>query len=66
MRTIRENDIVSVYFTSIQYALVKRGIVHHVPCNVGDSWHIEDLNTGDIIYISEGCTVIKKKEDNVE
>ena len=59
MNQIRESDIVCVNFNNVQYTLCKRAKVLHIPCNTGDSWQFEDLDTGSIHYVSEGCTVTK-------
>ena len=60
MNDIRENDIVTVNFHNVQMTLCKQAKVLHIPCATGDSWHLEDLDTGIVFYISEGCTVSKK------
>ena len=62
MKEIQENDIVYVNFNGIQMTLCSRAKVLHVPCATGDSWHLQDLDTGSIHYISEGCTVTKEGE----
>ena len=59
---IKENDRVLVNFNNVQYTLCRKAKVLHVPCATGDSWQFEDLNTGDIHYVSEGCTVSKLAE----
>jgi len=38
--------------------------VLHLPTATGDSWIFKDITNGDIHYISEGCTVTKKNNDN--
>ena len=60
---IREGDKVAVNFNNGQYTLTSNGIVRYMPRATGDSWIIEDAKTGDIHYISEGCTITKKKEN---
>jgi hypothetical protein len=57
---IIEGDIVLVNFHNIGWTLSGRAKVLNVPRATGESWHIKDLETGDIHYISEGCTVTKK------
>jgi len=59
MNEIQENDVVRVNFNNIRLTLCKKAKVLHTPCATGDSWHFEDLDTGDIHYVSEGCTVTK-------
>lgn len=52
-------DIVVVNFNNAQTTLCHRGKVLSYPCMTGDSWVIEDCVSGDIHYISEGCTLTK-------
>ncbi len=37
-------------------------ILHHVPCNTGESWVFEDFK-GFIYYVTEGITVSGKPEE---
>lgn len=60
---ITENDIVSVNFHVSRWTICHRAKVLHVPCAIGDSWHFEDLDTGDIHYVSEGCTITKRRSN---
>ena len=61
---IQVNDIVCVNFNNSCYTLCSRATVLHMPCQVGDSWGFKDEATGQIHYVSEGCTVtlLKKGE----
>lgn len=55
--TIERGDIVSVTFNNSQYGLSARAKVLYTPCATGDSWRFKDIATGDIHYVSEGCTI---------
>ncbi len=57
--TIKKYDIVTVNFNNVQYTLCKTARVLHIPSATGDSWQFKDLATGDIHYVSEGCTITK-------
>ena len=63
MNEIQENDIVCINFNNAKYTLCHHAKVLHVPCATGDSWHFQDLDSGDIHYVNEGCTVTKRKCD---
>ena len=54
---IESGDVVRVNFNNAQITLCKRAKVWAVPFSTGDSWQLEDLDTGEIHYISEGCTL---------
>ena len=54
---IEINDWVCVNFNNVCYTLCKRAIVLHMPFSTGDSWGFKDVETGQIHYVSEGCTV---------
>ena len=58
-KKILVGDIVAVNFNNAQLTLCHRGKVLSYPCATGDSWVIEDCVSGDIHYISEGCTLTK-------
>lgn len=58
---ISVGDTVSVSFHGGQCTISHRAKVLYMPCATGDSWRFEDLDTGDIHYVSEGCTVTKKE-----
>jgi len=64
MNEIKEGDIVSVNFHGSQFTLCTRGEVLYIPIATGDSWKIRDLATGNIHYISEGCTICKSTQEN--
>ena len=57
---IEKGDIVNVSFNNSQYTLCSSAIVNYIPTATGDSWVFEDNNTGDIHYVSEGCTITKR------
>ena len=56
---IESGDIVVVNFNNSQYTLSERAQVLYMPAYSGDSWVFKDLNTGNIHYVSEGCTISK-------
>ena len=56
-KRITEGDLVSVNFNGAQNTLYHRAFVKHIPCATGDSWIFEEDVTGNIAYVSEGCTV---------
>lgn len=60
MNTIKVGDIVTVNFNGSQLTLCFEAEVLYVPCASGDSWHFLDKHSGDIHYVSEGCTVTKR------
>jgi hypothetical protein len=62
--TIDIGDIVKVNFHNAQFTLCKNAKVLYKPCATGDSWIFEDVDTGKVHYVSEGCTITKivKKE----
>lgn len=62
MNEIQEGDIVIVNFHNLQMTLCNAKVLH-VPCATGDSWHLEDVDTGDIHYISEPCTITKAQSN---
>ena len=61
---IKENDIVNVNFNSVKRTLVSKAIVLHIPQKTGDSWIFENIDTGTIYYVSEGCTVTLRPQIN--
>jgi len=61
--TIEKYDKVSVHFHGAQTTLVHRGVVLYKPCATGDSWIIKNLDTNEIHYISEGCTITKEVKE---
>jgi hypothetical protein len=59
-------DIVQVDFHVSQSTLCRYGKVQYIPNATGDSWIIENLNTGEVYYISEGCTITKRSDSQNE
>ena len=59
---IKVGDIVSVGFNNSQLTLCRKARVDHVPVATGDSWAFTDLETEDVHYVSEGCTISKEVE----
>lgn len=55
-------DEVSVNFNNAQATLCRRACVEYVPGASGDSWVFTDLDTDEVHYVSEGCTITKRKE----
>ena len=64
---IREGDIVSINFNNAQITLTNAAEILYAPYQMGESWVVRDLDTQQIHYISEGCTITvkgrKKKTD---
>lgn len=58
---INTSDIVHVDFNNAQVTLCSRAEVLYMPGATGDSWHFRDCKTGEIHYVSEGCTITKLK-----
>lgn len=56
---IKKGDTVAVNFNNAQFSLSDNAEVVYIPCATGDSWIFRDLDTGDIHYVSEGCTITK-------
>jgi hypothetical protein len=63
---IKEGDIVAVDFNGAQYTLCRSAIVEYIPCATGDSWVFKDTETGEVHYVSEGCTVTLLKQTSEE
>ena len=63
---IEEGDV--VWVTQMGEMLCEEARVDWVPCATGDSWHFYNLITGQVIYVSDGCTVglINKREGESE
>ena len=55
-------DEVRVNFNTAQVTLCRRACVEYVPGASGDSWVFTDLDTDEVHYVSEGCTITKRKE----
>jgi hypothetical protein len=58
-KRIKVDDIVTVSFNGSQTTLCHFAKVLYLPCAPGDSWVFEDVETHDIHYVSEGCTITK-------
>jgi len=54
---IEVDDIVMVSFNNSQFTLCKEAKVLGIPCATGDSWKFLDLDTLQVHYVSEGCTI---------
>lgn len=54
---IKTGDIVSVNFNNAKITLCSKAEVIYIPQTTGDSWIFKNLETNEIYYISEGCTV---------
>ena len=54
---IEKGDIVSVNFNNSRVTLSSRAEVLYHPCATGDSWIFKDIESGEIHYVSEGCTI---------
>jgi hypothetical protein len=57
---IEIGDIVSVHSHGGQTTIAFKAEVLYTPVATGDSWRFRDVETGDIHYVSEGCTISKK------
>ena len=59
---IEVGDIIRVNLNSVGITLCREAMVISTPCVPGDSWIIKDINTNELHYISETCTItlIKK------
>ena len=58
-KQILPGDIVRVNFNNVMTNLCQRAEVISRPQATGESWIFEDLETGEIHYVSEGCTITK-------
>ncbi len=61
---IKEGDTVTVNFNGSQVTLCRSAKILNIPNATGDSWVVEDSDTGYIHYISEGCTISKSISAN--
>lgn len=57
---LKVGDYVEVNFNNAQITLCHRAEILYIPVATGDSWHFKDLDTGQIHYVSEGCTITTK------
>lgn len=60
---IKKGDTVRVDFNGSQLTAIFRGRVEYIPNNVGDSWQFFDFAQQTDVYISEGCTITKLKDE---
>ena len=56
---IHVGDLVHVDFNNSRFTLCHEAIVLYKPTATGDSWVFKDKRTGEIHYVSEGCTITK-------
>ena len=56
-------DVVSVNFHRSKFTLCRKAILIKFPTTAGDNWIFKDVDTNQIHYISEGCTVTSIKEE---
>lgn len=61
---IKIGDIVHVDFNNAQFTLCSQAEVLALPFATGDSWVFKDMTSGDIHYVSEGCTITKATKKN--
>lgn len=59
---IKVGDTVSVNINNAKITLCHRAMVLYIPGATGDSWRFRNLDTLELIYISEGFTIIKEHE----
>ena len=55
--TIEKLDTVWINFNNAKFTLSKKAIVLYVPVATGDSWKFQDIDTQQVHYVSEGCTI---------
>ena len=60
---IEIGNIVRVDFNNAQFTLSSKAIVEYKPCATGDSWIFKDVDTDNIYYVSEGCTLTLLETD---
>lgn len=58
---ITVGDEVRVSFNNAQMTLSYRATVLYTPAATGDSWIFKDIESGELYYVSEGCTLTKLK-----
>lgn len=59
---LKINDIIRVNFNNVQITLCRKARLLHIPVSLGDSWVFRDMETQQIHYVSEGCTVSSFKD----
>ena len=62
---IKEGDEVHVDFNGAQMTLCHYATVLSVPCTAIDLWIFKNNQTGEIHYVSEGCTITHKESNDV-
>lgn len=60
---IKPGDTVSVNVNGGMSTISHSAELLHMPVATGDSWIIRDVATGDVSFISEGCTITKRGQD---
>lgn len=65
-RSIQQYDPVRVSFHGAQTTLCAYAMVLYMPCATGDSWVFQDLLSGTIHHVSEGCTVTRLREPETD
>ena len=56
-KRIEVGDIVHVDFNNSKFTLCSQARVEGIPVATGDSWIFNDLESNNLYYVSEGCTV---------
>lgn len=65
-KRLEPGDIVRVDINGAQITISQRARILARPYAVGDSWIFEDMASGQITYISEGCTIVLiEKKGNI-
>ena len=57
--TIEVGDKVRVDFNNSQFTLCHEAVVRAKPQATGDSWQFYSEKSGQLYYVSEGCTITK-------
>ena len=63
---INKGDIVNVNINNAQITLAHRAEVLWIPQEIGEDWIFKNLDNDNIIYISEGCTIIKEASNETD
>lgn len=61
---INVGDTVRVDFNGAQMTLAHRAEVLYKPLSEGDCWIFRNLDTEEIHYVSEKCTITKRNGQN--
>lgn len=56
---IEVGDLVRVDINGAQTTVSHAATVLYIPQAAGDSWHFRCNETGDLIYVSESCTITR-------